>query len=398
MAEKLKIAFVSNFYNHGKIYDQWGTGFSILLSQLNCIKNIDVICPVADGKDMPVFPQKINIIEAYNLDYKLSILQILKILKNNKYDLIIFNYGPTVYGRSNIMNLIGLFIPIKVSKFNANTVLISQGSSLTNDAKNLGYKGLFDKLKFILMTHLEKHLYRHVKSFAQLPLYERLLREKVTKNKVLGVLQSDYIDAISTVYLNKFLESEYITPNNKNDVPVILLHGYWGPQKNIDFALRTLRNVKNRKYNYNLIISGGINIHFNGYKNHFEAILKEYKDIIYKYLGYVPEQDLFQLFINSDLILMPYNVPGGQSGVLEMSSFFNSNVICIDFPEFREEVKQGDNIILTNKENFEDQIIKFLENYNMNESVKDIYIKNKIIIAENNIKNFIERSTKHECQ
>lgn len=95
---------------------------------------------------------------------------------------------------------------------------------------------------------------------------------------------------------------------------------------------------------------------------------------------------------------MPYNVPGGQSGVLEMSSFFNSNVICIDFPEFREEVKQGDNIILTEKKNFEDQIIKFLENYNMNESVKDIYIKNKIIIAENNIKNFIERSTKHECQ
>ncbi len=81
---------------------------------------------------------------------------------------------------------------------------------------------------------------------------------------------------------------------------------------------------------------------------------------------------------------------GNIGGILSFSQKSDS--------EFREEVKQGDNIILTEKKNFEDQIIKFLENYNMNESVKNIYIKNKIMITENNIKNFIEKSTKHECQ
>ncbi len=388
---KINIAFVSNFYNHGKVYDQWGTSFSLLLSRLKSVNKIDVICPVGVN-DNTVFPEKIRLVEAYNLNKKLSILNILNILKENDYDLIIFNYGPTVFGSSNLMNLIGLFIPIKISKINK-TVIISQGSSLTNDSKNLGYNSIFDKIRTIFVNILEKHLYRNVKSFVQLPLYEKMLKEKVKNNKVLGVLKSDYIDAISTVYLNGYLDKEYINVKKINNKPLILLHGFWGPQKDIEFALKILRNVKNKKYDFNLIISGGINVHFGGYEKYFNDVLKEYNDIIYKYLGYVNEKDLFQLFTDSDLILMPYNVPGGQSGVLEMSSFFGSNVICIDFPEFREELKDDDNIILVKRSDFESKIIEYISNYKLID--KKIFINKNIERAEKNVMEFLEKSLKN---
>ena len=389
MDNKLKIAFVGNFYGYGTVYDQWGTSFCILLSQLSYIEKIDVICPVSDKNLDATFPDKINIKETFNLSKSLSIFNIRKKIKDENYDLVIFNYGPTVFGKSNIMNLLGLFMPISASKL-CNTVIVSQGSSLTNDAINLGYNSLKDRLKYEVLKVLEKHLYRKVKSFAQLPVYEKMLKEKVKNNRVLGVLKSDYIDAVLTVYLNGRINEEFIESTISHNLPQILLHGFWGPQKNIEFALQTLKSLKDNNYKFNLIISGGINVHFPEYKKYFEDVLNKYNDIISNYLGYVLEKNLMGLFVDADLILMPYNVPGGQSGVLEMSSFFGNDVICLDFPEFREEVKDADNIILVDKSNFCNEIKKYLDNYKTLK--RNIEISKKIHSAEENINRFIKKA------
>ena len=177
-------------------------------------------------------------------------------------------------------------------------------------------------------------------------------------------------------------------------MPQILLHGFWGPQKNIEFALQTLKSLKDSNYKFNLIISGGINVHFPEYKKYFKDILNKYNDIISNYLGYVPEKNLMGLFVNADLILMPYNVPGGQSGVLEMSSFFGNNVICLDFPEFREEVKDDDNIVLVDKNNFYKEIEGHLKKYKPLK--KNIKISEKINSAEANADKFIKKALASE--
>ena len=389
MENSLKIAFVGNFYGHGKVYDQWGTSFCILLSRLSYVDKIDVICPISDQNLEMTLPDKINIKETFDLSKSFSIFNIRNKIKKCNYDLVIFNYGPTVFGKSNIMNLLGLFIPIYSSRL-ANTVIISQGSSLTNDATNLGYNSLKDRLKYRILVMLEKHLYRKVKSFAQLPVYEKMLKEQVKNNRVSGVLKSDYIDAVFTVYMNGKINEEIIESVMNKDIPNILLHGFWGPQKNIKFALETMKSIEDNNYRFNLIISGGINVHFPGYKSYFDNVLNEYKNIYSYYLGYVQERDLMALFLKSDLVLMPYNVPGGQSGVLEMSSFFGNNVICLDFPEFREEVKEDDNIILVEKKNFYGEIIKYLDNYKP--SRRNIEIKKKINAAEENVDKFIKKA------
>ncbi|WP_156318774.1 hypothetical protein, partial [Acidiplasma cupricumulans] len=114
MENMLKIAFIGNFYGHGKVDDQWGTSFLILLSRLSYIEKIDVICPVSDKSLDAKFPDKINIKETFNISKSLSIFNIRKQIKYRNYDLVIFNYGPTVYGNSNIMNLFGLFMPISI--------------------------------------------------------------------------------------------------------------------------------------------------------------------------------------------------------------------------------------------------------------------------------------------
>ena len=389
MENMLKIAFVGNFYGHGTVYDQWGTSFCILLSRLSYIEKIDVICPVAKKNLGVIFPDKISVKETFDLSSSLSIFNIRKKIKDGNYDLVIFNYGPTVFGKSNIMNLLGLFMTISVSKL-SNTVIISHGSSLTNDAVNLGYSSLKDRLKYKVLTILEKHLYRKVKSIVQLAMYEKILKEKIKNNKVLGILKSEYIEAVLTVYLNGKINEEVIESTNNHDLPNILLHGFWGPQKNIEFALKTLKYLKDNNYKFNLIISGGINVHFPEYKKRFQDILNIYKNVISNYLGYVTEKDLMGLFLDADLVLMPYNVPGGRSGVFEMSSFFGNSVICLDFPEFREQFKDYDNIVLVDKNNFYNEIEKYLNNYKPLK--RNIEIKEKINSAEANTDKFIKKA------
>ena len=387
MENKLKIAYIGNFYGHGSVYDQWGTSFCIILSRLDYVNRIDVICPVSTHNYETVFPNKIKIKESFDLSRSFSVMNIKKVIEAGNYDLAVFNYGPTVFGNSNLINLLGLFTLISASKL-CNTVIISQGSSLTNDASNLGYNSITDKVKYKILTILEKHLYKKVKSFAQLPMYEKMLKESVKGNKVLGVLKSDYIDAIFTVYLNGIIDHESIEIGTDHYIPKILLHGFWGPQKNIEFALSTLLTLKKSGFIFVLIISGGINVHFPGYKNYFQNVLNKYNSIITMYYGYIPEKELLDLFLDADLIIMPYNVPGGQSGVLEMSSFFGNNVICLDFPEFKEEIKEDDNIILVDKNNFSKEIERFLINYKPLK--KKIAIGKRLGCAQANVEEFIK--------
>ena len=96
------------------------------------------------------------------------------------------------------------------------------------------------------------------------------------------------------------------------------------------------------------------------------------------------------LFLEADFVLMPYNVPGGQSGVLEMSSFFGNNVICLDFPEFREEVKEGDQITLVDQKMFYKEIERHLINFKS--SKRKIEVGKKINSAKENIDEFVKRA------
>lgn len=382
----INIAFVANVIGHGKVYDQWGTSFALLLSQVPYLEQIDIICPFGNENHGEIkMPQKINLVPCYNPERTLSMYGIIKAIKGKKFDYVIFNFGPTVFGRRNLSNFTGFFLPYISSKIlKRKTVLISQGSVFTNDSENLGYNSALDRIKKRIVRMLESWLYKRVCVYTQLEYYLDLLK-KIKNALVCGVVKSDYIDGVATLYLNNLMQLPIFKKRVVNKVPRILLHGYWGPQKNLGLALNSLRSLQNAGYHFSLTISGGINTHFPGYYEEYKKLLAKYSDVISERKGYVQESDLFDLFISSDLILMPYNVPGGQSGILEMAKLFKRRVICIDFPEFREEAHGNNSIILCPKEKFEEQIENFLKGFLPQEEDIDMSI-----MVETAIKNAAE--------
>ena len=378
---------ICNIFNHGHTYDEWSTSFIIGMSKISWVNNITLIVPPSNGGNEIILPKKCKVLDIMDYEKPLRMSRlVLKIMKIPG-DPVIVVYGPTAFGSKSLSNLIGMLLPILISKIaHKNVKIINQGSVYTHDVESLGYDTLFDKLRKSTVLFIEKFVYSRIKTYFQLDYYKNIVSQKIGKKCVAGVLKSDYIDPIAMLNLNGMDNLEQISRNGKDAMINILMHGFWGPQKNPEVALDAVNQTKKKYKNIYLTVSGGINNHFPGYREHFNYLLQKYNGTIDKYLGYVDERDLVTLFLKNEIVLMPYKVSGGQSGVLETASFFENLVVCTDFPEFREE-RKNDLIILTDLSDFDKSIQKAIE---MIDKVPQIIsISEKVKIVVNNITDFL---------
>ena len=328
----MRIAYVGDFINHGKSLQTIGTSVVILLSLLGEVDSIDVFCPEENEKvEKFELPQKIKLHEFYKYDDSLSILRLLKIHWDN-YDAVIFNMLSTGLGNRTLPNALALIVPIalRIVFRQSNIKVIYHNSIFTNDIRRLGYNSTFNRIRSFFLGKVEKTLFKNVATFVLLDLYKQRIDESIGKNKV-HVLNGRYLEAITTIYLNNVMDAELVETEG-TDIPTILMHGYWGPQKNIELGLIALKKLEREGTRFRLVISGGINHRFPEYKREFQKLLYSYSDIINEYLGPVTEKDIMKIFLDASLLILPYNTPGGHSGVLEQALFVEVPTIAIDFP------------------------------------------------------------------
>ena len=383
----LNLCVVSNLLNHGHTYDEWSTSFVIAMSKIEEVDKITVYCPPSNGGIEIDLPEKCRIEPVMDYARPFSIISLSKKIAKGNFDGVIIISGPTAFGNGILSNLFGIMLPLRIMRRGQKNVkIINQGSTLTHDVHSLGYKGIINFIKLYAVRTLEKHVYKRVRTYFQLSYYCNLVEKNFGQKYVAGIFPSDFIDALATLYLNGMDKEEEIKRNRNQNQTRVLLHGFWGPQKDPETALKAVRKLKLNYPDIHLTISGGINNHFPEYTKYFHDLLNNYADVIDAYPGYVEEKDLMQLFMENEIVLMPYIASGGQSGVLEMASFFENIVVCSDFPEFREE-KKSDLVILTSLDEFETALIKACENVN---TIPDtVNTHDKVQLVANNVRTFI---------
>ncbi len=382
----MKIAYIGDFINHGKTLAPTGTSLVLLLSEIPDVQVIDVYCPVLNVKTEPfIKPEKVQIIESYSYDDPFSIVKLLKV-RNGYYDKVIFNILPTAFGNSNLSNLTGLLIPLilRILFKVRNIEIIYHNSVYTNDIAKLGYDSFYNRLRSFILGIVERWLFKHIRTFVLLRLYKDRITKNIRKNKVIA-LNGRYLEAIATAYMNGMYDHDYFLLPERSQIPIILMHGSWGPQKNMELGLNALLELKKKNLDFDLIISGGINHHFIEYERGFNLLLNGYNKIITEYLGPIKEVDIMKLFTMADLLILPYNTPGGHSAVLEQAIFFEVPTIAIDFPEYEEQTEGIDFVkLVISRKDLEEYVSDFLIN---NRSRKlEINIKEKKVQAINNVK------------
>ena len=377
----MRVAYVGDFINHGKSLQTTGTPIVILLSRINEVESIDVYCPEQNERiEDFTLPPNVRLIPCYKYNDSLSILRLLSLRKRN-YDWIIFNLLPTGFGDKSVSNLFGLMIPLSLRIFfRANNIrLIYHNSVFTNDIKKLGYDSFFNKVRAFFLSFLERELFKNLETFVLLDLYKQRITRKIGLNKV-KVMKGNYLEAITSVYINsKMTEKLHRVVNSP---PVILMHGSWGPQKNLELGLASLRELKLSGKNFRLIVSGEINHHFSGYEKRFNDLIQQYSDIIDTYKGYVREKDIIELFLSAEIVVLPYNTPGGHSGVLEQAIFFDVPTVAINFPEYEEQITNLKNVVLSSTEEFHGNLKKLFDTSSNDGLVE---VKDKISYSTKNV-------------
>ena len=276
----MKIAYVGDFINHGKSLQTTGTPLVILLSLLENVDSIDVFCPEENNKTEEFeLPSKVMLQEFYRYDNSKSILRLLKIPWKN-YDAVVFNMLPTGFGNGTMSNATALIVPILLRKFfrKKNIRVIYHNSVFTNDVKRLGYNSAFDNIRSFFLGIVERIIFKNLDTFVLLDLYKERIDKSIGENRV-RVLKSRYLEAITSLYINKAMNIEYLNAE-KSDIPTVLMHGSWGPQKNIELGLSALKKLKEKGTKFRLTISGGLNHHFPDYERKFQELLHSYSDIV----------------------------------------------------------------------------------------------------------------------
>ena len=384
----MKIAYIGDFINHGKFLAPTGTSIILLLSETPDVEAIDVYCPALNAKSEPFKkPENVNIIEPYNYNDPISIVKLLKV-RRNFYDKIIFNLMPTAFGNNNLSNLTGLLIPLllKIIFRKDNIEIIYHNSVYTNDISKLGYDSYYDKLRSLILGIVEREIFKSVRTFVFLQLYKDRITRKIGDNQLI-VLNGRYLEAITTVYVNGIYDHDYFSLPATGKLPKILMHGSWGPQKDAEFGLNALIGLRKQGLCFDLIISGGINHHFEEYEKKFNLLLEKSNEIVKQYLGLIREADIMDLFTRADLLVLPYSTPGGRSAVLEQAIFFEVPTIVIDFPEYREQVAGISNVKLVSPDGLQFALAGCFDSL---ERPREIHISSKIMLARVNIQRILE--------
>jgi len=370
----MRVAFVGDMLNHGYYLTTVNTGILLALSECPQVDEIDAYCPRKNPEAEPFNPpSKLNIHESYNYGDPHLPLKLIRKLAGKNYDTIIFSLLPTSFGTSSTANFAGLLTPLLLRHLaGQNTRIVYHNSAYTNNYRKLGYNSAYDTIRANALRAIERTIFKTTPTYVLLRQYKEKITSQIGPNRV-EYLNARGLEALPTIYLNNLQNQEEITIRREGP-PTILLHGYWGPQKDLKLALQTLTNLKNKGYKFNTVITGGINKHFPEYTKQFQQLLKQY-GYEKSYKGRIQERDIFTLYTQADLLLLPYNTPGGHSGVLEQAIFFETPTIAIDFPEYREQAEDFDHIKLCNRDQLFVNISNALERM---ENARTVRIKSKL--------------------
>jgi glycosyltransferase involved in cell wall biosynthesis len=112
----------------------------------------------------------------------------------------------------------------------------------------------------------------------------------------------------------------------------ILTFGKWGTYKRPEILIEAFAQIADRFPNAKLVIAGSNHPMCPGY---VESLRERWRDCSrIEFQGYVPEDEIGNLFSSATVLVLPYTSAGGPSGVAHQACEFAVPIIGSDIPDF----------------------------------------------------------------
>jgi glycosyltransferase involved in cell wall biosynthesis len=114
----------------------------------------------------------------------------------------------------------------------------------------------------------------------------------------------------------------------------ILAIGHWGTYKRLETLMEAFPIVLKKVPNARLVIAGANHHTKAGYWESIRAA--QPADLPIDFRGYVPEDDIPELFSTTSVLVMPYDSATGSSGPAHQACEYGVPIVCADISDFRD--------------------------------------------------------------
>jgi len=320
----LRICVVTSYPPNRARLSEYGKYLVEELAKSTKIEAIHVVADTIRGRENRVMEtSKLEIIRTWTPDNPLSVLGLIPKILKLKPSLTHFNVHFQSFGKSRIVNFIGLSLAFLLKLLRVKVLVTIHNLGEKVDLKKVNLKPSFiNRLGIAIAT---KVLLRADMITVTVKSYVEHLKQNHRYNKAL------YIKHGTT--LNRRTAYESDDPPGKR----ILFFGHMAPHKGLPVLLEAFGELLKERADVKLAVAGSNHPNFEGY---LDTFLEETITNV-EYLGYIQEKNIWALFNSADVVVLPYLATTGTSGVFHLACGFGKPIVASDLPEIREIISEG---------------------------------------------------------
>lgn len=315
----MKICMVTAFPPSRGGLNEYGLHVAQVLSNLPRL-NLTILAdklrtpePEMDGFD---------VIRCWSFNSLTNPARLLREIENLQPDVVWFNLGFASFGSRPLPAFCGVVTPalVRLRGYYTHVTLHQIMDMMNLENASVKYRRLY-RLGGWVATHL---LLMANSISVLVPAYRSTLIEKYRRNNVHfrphGIL---------------FGEPELPDVASRGDPEQrILAFGKWGTYKRLEPLIEAFEKISAEYKSVRLIIAGANHPETPGY---VESVARKLAgDPRIEFTGYVPEEQVAQLFRSATLLVLPYSSAAGSSGVAHLACEYGLPIVAADLPEFRD--------------------------------------------------------------
>lgn len=314
----MKIAFITSFPPSRHALNEYGFHVADQLRREPCVDLTvlaDYLSTPAD--ELPDF----RVVRCWGFGRLGNFASLLRAICSVKADVAWFNLGFASFGDRPLSALLGLVTPAAARWNGVHSHVTLHQLFETVDLQDAAVSS---PLLYRAGGWLATHLLLSANSLSVLmPGYRRTLDEKYRRGQV-------------SVRSHGIFAGKPDPPDftrRGNPIHRILAFGKWGTYKRLELLIAAFTRLATAFPNVQLVIGGGDHPKTTGY---VRSIAQRHASDRIRFLGYVPEESIADLFRDASLAVMPYTSSAGSSGVAHLAAQYGVPVIASGIQDFRE--------------------------------------------------------------
>ena len=236
-------------------------------------------------------------------------------------DLVWFNAGASIFGKSPWLNVSGLLVPMYLQRMDIPTVITLHELVELTDLRALNAPG----------GSLSK-------------VGARLLTNITSRADVVCLTMKNYADWLSArgvdcahIPIGAYREPQLLADSESQE---LLFFTTLAPFKGLELLLSAFQSLRVYHPNLKLTVAGAQHVRFPNYSQQLRTQFANMDGV--NWLGETSEQEVMGLFRRAQLVILPYSASTGSSSVLYQAATWGRAVVASDLQEVRKLVEEND--------------------------------------------------------